>query len=317
MLAQLKQRAKRHPAALRATRSTYPALNWVRSRKPYYLRAAPYLADMRFDDVRFSNRGNEPEAHLRRTSQLVALGAADVLVLGAGRGEELRLWEQQSPRSLTAVDYFAHPGDWSTHADAKTRFAAMDVRQLAFADDSFDLVASTALLEHVAGIDDLVREMARVTRPGGVVFANFGPLFYTHGGAHFLGSYEHLWMTDAQFDTYLVARGIPFEREEALHWLRNGMFSRRTYDEYLTLFGEHFDTEHVTLAVSPEALRFRREQPEQWRALRERYEERDLLTFAMTVWMRPKTSAKRNSMSARTLQPNAFAAQDTRAIGAA
>ncbi len=316
MLAQLKQQAKRHPALLRATRSAYPALNWARGRKQYYLRAAPYLAGMRFDDVRFSNRGNEPEAHLRRTSQLVPLRAADVLVLGAGRGEELRLWEQQAPRTLTAVDYFAHPGDWSAHALAATRFAAMDVRTLAFADDSFDLVASTALLEHVAGIEDLVREMARVTRPGGLVFANFGPLFYTHGGAHFLGSYEHLWMTDAQFDAYLVARGIAFEQEEALHWLRNGMFSRRTYDEYLALFDGHFDTEHVTLAVSPEALRFRREQPEQWRALCERYAERDLLTFAMTVWMRPKAKTRPIVIAVRT-DGNATSAQDARPIGAA
>ena len=46
----------------------------------------------------------------------------------------------------------------------------------------------------------LVREMARVTRPGGLVFANFGPLFGTYGGAHYLGAYEHLWMSDAQFE---------------------------------------------------------------------------------------------------------------------
>jgi hypothetical protein len=45
--------------------------------------------------------------------------------------------------------------------------------------------------------------------------------------------------------------------------------------------------EHVTLAVSPPAMRFRRERPSEWRYLTARYDEADLLTYAMTVWLRP------------------------------
>ena len=132
-----------------------------------------------------------------------------------------------------------------------------------------------------------MREMARVTRPGGLVFANFGPLFRTHGGAHYLGAYEHLWMTEAQFDAYLVERGIAYEQQEGLFWLRNGMFSRLSYDEYLSIFRRHFDVEHITLAVSPQALAYRRKHPDAWRSLCARYDERDLLTFGATVWLRP------------------------------
>jgi ubiquinone/menaquinone biosynthesis C-methylase UbiE len=288
LLARLKQRL-RNDATLRAVRATYPALNWARGRRAYYLRVAPYLRDMTFDDVRFSNRGNEPEAHLRRTRQLIDLRNADVLVAGAGSGDELRLWQEASPRSLTAADFFARPDAWAQR-DA-TQFSAMDVRALAFAGASFDVVASTALLEHVDGVDACMREMARVTRPGGLVFANFGPLYRTFGGAHFFGSYEHLWMTGAQFEAYLVERAIPYEQGEALAWLRNGMFSRLTYDEYVATFERYFNIEHLTLAVSPQALAYKRNNPEAWRSLCARYEERDLLTFGATVWLRPKKSA--------------------------
>ncbi len=211
-----------------------------------------------------------------------------MLVLGCGRGEELKLWEQQSPRSLVGCDYFGHPIDW---ARREADVAAMDVGALAFADNSFDLVSSTALLEHVRDLEGCVAEMARVTRPGGMVFANFGPLYRGYGGAHFLGSYEHLWMDDAQFEAYLEARNIPYEREEALHWLRNDMFSRATYDEYLAVFRRYFDLSHVTLTVSPEALHFKREQPQVWASLRERYSEQDLCTFAMRAWLRVKPKA--------------------------
>ena len=306
MLRQCKRALKRNDALLRAVRGTYPALNWLGNRRAVYARIAPYLAGMEFDEVRLTGRGNEPEAHLRRTASMTPLAQADVLVLGAGGGAELSLWERQHPRSLTATDFFAAPREWEAHPGV--RFAQTAVRALAFADASFDVVASTALFEHVDRVEDAAREMARVARPGGTVFANFGPLFYTYGGAHFEGAYEHLWMTDEQLDAYLVARGIPLEMEDGLRWLRNGMFSRLRYDDYLAIFRRHFDLDHVVLAVSPPALRYKRAHPEAWAALTRRFEEKDLLTFSMTVWMRPRPRATASSASVALVRAGAEAA---------
>ena len=289
MLQQLKRAAKANPTLVRAVRATYPALAWVSNRRAIYTRMAPYLADMQFDEVRLGGRGNEPETLLRRTSSAIDLATSDVLVLGVGAGAELTLWEQQHPRSLTATDFMAFPEAWPRHA--ATRFVQADVRGLPFADRSFDVIASTALLEHVDGMGALCGEMRRVLRPGGLVFANFGPLYYTYGGAHFSGAYEHLWMTDAQFDQYLEARAIPSEMEDGLLWLRNGMFSRLRYHEYREILQRDFEFEHVILGVSAEALRYKRSHPLEWRALCERHAERDLLTFSMTVWMRPRAVA--------------------------
>jgi SAM-dependent methyltransferase len=302
MLSQLKRAAKRNGALVRAVRATYPALSWASNRRAVYTRVAPYLSRMEFDDVRLTGHHNEPEAHLRRTRALVDLAHADVLVLGAGRGDELRLWQEQQPRSLTATDYFAFPKDWETLAPA--RFARADARSLPFADAAFDLVASTALLEHVDGVERAVREMARVTRPGGVIFANFGPLWHTYGGAHYEGAYEHLWMTSGDLEQYLDRRGIASEIEDGLLWLREGMFSRLRYAEYIEIFKRHCAIEHLTLAVSQSALRYRREHGAEWRALRQRYAEEDLLTFSITVWMRPGVGARN-----RNLTPGAFPAR--------
>lgn len=286
MLQELKAAAKRSDRLVRAVRATYPALSWLSNRRAIYTRVAPYLAHMEFDEVRLTGRNNEPEAHLRRTRRLVDLSRSDVLVVGCGRGEELRLWERQEPRSLTAVDYTARADAWRTHADV--RFAGMDARALAFADGSFDLVASTALFEHVDRVEDAAREMARVLRRGGLVFANFGPLYHTYGGAHFDGAYEHLWMDDGDLERYLATRGIPSEMEDGLTWLRNGMFSRLRYREYVEIFRRHFEIEHLAIAVSPPALRYRREHVREWRSLTSRIAEEDLLTYSATVWMRPK-----------------------------
>jgi len=296
VLRQLKQAAKQNGALVRAVRATYPAIAWAGNRRAVYTRLAPYLGEMEFDEVRLGGRGNEPEAHLGRTARMLPLRDSDLLVLGAGRGDELALWQRQQPRSVVATDFFAHADSWAAHP--QTRFVLMDVRHLGFADRSFDLVASTALLEHVDGVEDLVRETARVLRPGGLAFHNFGPLYQTYAGAHYLGAYEHLTMSDAEFDGYLAERNIPLEQEEARHWLRNGMFSRLRYDDYLDIFKRHFDLEHVIIGVSQEALRYRRQDAARWSELTRRYTEKDLLTFSMTVWMRPKVAQQPLELSA-------------------
>jgi SAM-dependent methyltransferase len=242
---------------------------------------------MHFDEVRLSGRGNEPEVHLKRTRRMIDIPSADVLVLGVGDGHELELWQQQAPRSLTAADFH---GDARWRALPRVRFARADVRALPFGDASFDLVASTALLEHVSDVDVVCGEMARVVRPGGVVFANFGPLWHTYGGAHFEGAYEHLWMDAGQLEAYLVHRAIPSEVNDGLRWLRSGMFSRLRYDDYLATFRRHFSVEHLMVAVSEPARRYRRQHPDAWQALLTRFDERDLMTFSMTVWMRPRAA---------------------------
>jgi hypothetical protein len=46
-------------------------------------------------------------------------------------------------------------------------------------------------------------------------------------------------------------------------------------------------------------MRYKRSHPTEWRALTARYAERDLLTFSMTVWMRPKAAVQRAPRRAR------------------
>lgn len=54
---------------------------------------------------------------------------------------------------------------------ANIDFSVQDVHDLSFADDSFDIVHAHQVLQHVADPVEALREMARVTRPGGVVAA--------------------------------------------------------------------------------------------------------------------------------------------------
>src|SRR5689334_22680574 len=80
----------------------------------------------------------------------VAASSADVIVTGV----------ELAPAQLAAAR--PHP---------QVTFAQGDAHSLEFPDASFDLVYARYLLEHVVEPEQVVREMRRVTKPGGRVAA--------------------------------------------------------------------------------------------------------------------------------------------------
>jgi ubiquinone/menaquinone biosynthesis C-methylase UbiE len=94
----------------------------------------------------------------------------DVLEVGCGTGLVLERIARFA-RSARGVDL--SPGML-----AKARARGLDVcegsaTELPFADNSFDVACSFKVLAHVPEIERALAEMARVTRPGGVVIAEF------------------------------------------------------------------------------------------------------------------------------------------------
>lgn len=98
------------------------------------------------------------------------LPGAEVLEVGCGTGLIL---ERIARRSARAVGIDLSPGMLE-----RARERGLDVHEasataLPFSDASFDLVCSFKVLAHVPDIDVALSEMARVTRPGGRVVAEF------------------------------------------------------------------------------------------------------------------------------------------------
>ena len=89
-----------------------------------------------------------------------------VLDIGAGRGELLALLSQTTSIAAKACDY---------HVD---RFALEDIdivrvdvnrEPLPYADQSFDVVCCSEVIEHVENFRELLRQAHRVLKPGGVL----------------------------------------------------------------------------------------------------------------------------------------------------
>jgi ubiquinone/menaquinone biosynthesis C-methylase UbiE len=281
------------PGLTWAARWSYDLLNRYRSRPSYVLAHAPFLASYHFDLVFFDNRGNHPTQHLARTRRFTKIKGATILSLGCRRGDEVDLWLGESPGKVIASDYFAMPREWDVvqkrWPSRRLHFLAADARRLPFPDNSFDIITSEALLEHVNPMGSCMYEMWRLIKPGGLVYANFGPLYHTYGGAHYEGAYEHLLMSRAQFYAYIANRNISREQEECRFYFDNDMFSYWTIDQYLdAIIG--FEIVFSIVFVSRDGRAFRRAHPEQWQQLRRIKSEKDLLVSGLALWLRKPLS---------------------------
>jgi len=89
----------------------------------------------------------------------------DHLDIGAGSGQLLRLARERfgcAPRACDYTDKFLQL------QGTKVDVANLNNESLPYADCSFDLVTATEVIEHLSRFRDLIAEIYRVMRPGGV-----------------------------------------------------------------------------------------------------------------------------------------------------
>ncbi len=68
-----------------------------------------------------------------------------------------------------------------------------DAQQIPFDDASFDVVVSAAAFEHIHDIEAMLREVQRVLRPGGHLYAQFSPTWWHYNGPHLIKCVSVPW----------------------------------------------------------------------------------------------------------------------------
>ena len=123
---------------------------------------------------------------VERCLQLLRLPGAPA----ARRFLELGCWDgmvsaalAQKGKDATAIDARSEGFDERARRGG-VQLTAMDAAAMDFADDSFDFVFSYDAFEHFAAPGRVLAEALRVVKPGGHVYLEFGPLYYSPYGEH-------------------------------------------------------------------------------------------------------------------------------------
>lgn len=248
----------------------------------------------------WGQRGNDYERQRRRVNRFKPLAGSDILVAGCGTGRDVASWVSMTPHRVTGLDWFRYDKAWSmwrerfTHAapGVEIHFDQADLSRLdGIPNASFDVVGSDAVFEHLRDLPSVLEQFHRVLRPGGVLYATFGPLWHAWGGDHVSGydalesGFNHLLLEEEAWQEYLNGIG---ERSHSEHdgrtWIEHDLFSRLRPAEYLQcLHAAGFERRFVGAIIDPRAVDFLKRYPDKAQRLLARHSELDLILSGMTV----------------------------------
>lgn len=96
-------------------------------------------------------------------------------------------------------------------AAAKLKYIPADAQNLMFRNDLFDVVYSLNAFEHIPDPAAALREAIRVTRPGGMLYLRFDPVWTADSGSHFLhligAPWAHLLLSDDEIAEVMLSNG--------------------------------------------------------------------------------------------------------------
>jgi len=118
--------------------------------------------------------------------QLLTSADTDLPILEIG--SDGKLASAKVLHGLTGLDVVASnltvSGLESSVGDYPITVHQNDIGKLDFDDDSFSMLFGRAVLEHISDMDEFLAECDRVLEPGGVLYLDGGPLYYSPKGHH-------------------------------------------------------------------------------------------------------------------------------------
>lgn len=227
-------------------RIVYPVYNAINH--PFLARRYA-TGDFKPDLWLWGQRGNDYERHRRRVARFMPLPGRDVLVAGCGTAKDIESWVRLKPRRIVGVDWFSYErawGQWKKRyaqiaSGVDVHFTQADLAHMSdFPDASFDIVSSDAVFEHLKNLPEVLAEFHRILKPGGVLYATFGPLWYGYGGDHVSGydavtsGFNHLLLEGDEYQRYLDGMGAHAHSEhDGRTWIEHDLFSKLKPREYL------------------------------------------------------------------------------------
>ena len=184
--------------------------------------------------------------HRARFNQLSKMGLLNntdhqprVLEIGYTSGGTSVIGFERCGCEAHAIDYFFDRTVVQTPrheviksiTDSTVQFHQGDITQATgFAPNSFDIVYSSSVIEHIGDLGAACIEISRLLKPGGLSIHSYDPYFHPAGG-HSLGILDSPWahvrLPIAEIPNYIRIQR-PFEADIAIPWIENALHQHYT-----------------------------------------------------------------------------------------
>ncbi len=248
----------------------------------------------------WGQRGSDYARLRKRVDDVMKISQSSILIAGCGAGRDVPSWLKYRPKKIIGLDLYNHDEAWQSikniagvvSPSTKIDFMQGNLENLTnIESNSLDIISSDAVFEHLKNFPQVLREFKRVLRPNGILYATFGPLWFTWGGDHYSGhedsnsGYNHLLLSQLEYVKYLnIDEKKEYSEDDGRIWIKEGLFSYLRPLEYITILEEvGYRKVRWGAIVDPRAVSFSRKNPNIWDSLLKRHGEHDLLITGMTI----------------------------------
>lgn len=119
-----------------------------------------------------------------------------VLEIGCGHGGMQLALTRAGAKEAVGIDVDAAAigfAEQRLRDEPQVKVSVGDAQEIPAEDSSFDVVVSSAAFEHVHDVEAMLREIERVLRPGGFLYAQFSPTWWHYNGPHLIKCVSVPW----------------------------------------------------------------------------------------------------------------------------
>ena len=241
-----------------------------------------YLKDFPKESKIIAEKGYPIEFRRYWATKELEIKNSTVMVHGTGNGWDVFTWAKMRPKSIIAIDLFEF-NEWEDVAkkckdkwNVKVDFFAASLNSIPnIKSNSIDLIVSDAVYEHCQDMEGVIKESNRVLKVNGLIYANYGPLYYSAGGDHISGNddlsnrFNHIMLKKSEYKKYIKSMKLDNEDiQGGYRYVELDLFSKLTTQEYIDIYKNNsFQIEDLWIEINSQAIKFKKKFPDKFNNL--------------------------------------------------